>query len=475
MDDEAFPSADEAAWRTLVERSLKGRSFETLSTRAADGFVYGPLYPRMAEASPLAHCSDGPWIIHQRVDDPDAERAGRQARTDLEGGAGALSLCFAGSLAARGFGLSPDADTVAKALEGVALDLVTLRLEPCRDTEAAAEAIAKLVEARGQALPNLAIDLCHDPLGVAAFTGHLSGDGASVRSAAAQHFRRWREIGFSGRLAEADARIFHDAGATAGQELGAVLAAAVEHLRSGEAAGWSVAEAAAAIGFTLSVDQTQFEQIAKLRALRLLWARVLEACGEARPAPARIHAETSFRMMAAMDPHTNVLRATIAAFSAGAAGADSLTVLPHTLALGLADPAARRLARNVQVILQEETGLARVLDPAAGSGAIETLTELTAEVAWSEFQKIEAEGGLAASLVSGALQSRIADARLAAEHRLEAGQPPIVGTNLYPPKDERSHPLLEAEPVVETTTGGGGVSLEPLRPCRLAASLETAR
>ena len=469
MEDGAFPKADEAAWRALVDRSLKGRNFETLATRAADGFVYGPLYGRMAEAAPLARGDDAPWIIHQRVDDPDPERAGRQARTDLEGGAGGLSLCLAGSLAARGFGLSPNIDAMAKALDGVALDLITLRLEPSRDVTVAAEAIAELAGARNQALDTFAIDLCLDPLGIAAFEGRLPDDVAAVRSATADRFRIWRDMGFAGRLAEADGRIFHDAGATAGQELGAVLAAAVEHLRAFETAGWSVAEAAAAVGFTLAVDQTQFEQMGKLRALRLLWVRVLEACGEAAPPPARIHAETSFRMMAAKDPHTNILRATIAAFAAGAAGADSLAVLPHTAPLGLADPAARRLARNVQIILQEETGLARVMDPATGSGAIETLTELTAEVAWGEFQKIEAEGGLAASLVSGALQSRIADAVIAADHRLEAGQTPIVGTNLYPMKDERIHPLLDADPIVETPTAGGGTPLEPLLsapPCR---------
>ncbi|MEX6508131.1 methylmalonyl-CoA mutase family protein [Jiella sp. M17.18] len=475
METVAFAAADAAEWRALVAKSLKGKSFETLSTRAADGFVYGPLYPRKADAEPLARAGSRPWTVFQRLDDPDAERAGGQAREDLAGGASGLALAFAGSLAGRGFGLAPEAEAVRRALDGVRLEMIALRIEPCRDIGGAAEAIEALAGARGQGIETLAVDLCRDPFAVAAFDGRLAGDAAAMRRQAADFARAVRERGFRGRIVEADGRIYHDAGATAGQELGAVLAVAVEHLRGLEAAGLSLAEAAGAIGFTLPVDQTEFEQIAKLRALRLLWARVLEACGEAAPPPARIHAETSWRMMAAKDPHTNILRATVAAFAAGAGGADSLSVLPYTAPLGLADPAARRLARNTQLILQEETGLSRLVDPAAGSGAIEALTDLTAEVAWGEFQKIEADGGIAASLASGALQGRIADARAAARHKLDEGEAGIVGANLYPPDAERVHALIEAEPTVAAVATTGGIACEPLAPCRLSEAVETAR
>ncbi len=147
--------------------------------------------------------------------------------------------------------------------------------------------------------------------------------------------------------------------------------------------------------------------IAKLRALRLLWAKVAAWCG-AGPATATIHAETSWRMLTRRDPYVNILRNTVAAFTAGVGGADSLTVLPHTQPLGLPDAAARRLARNTSLVLQEEASLWRVVDPASGAGGYETLTEELAAKAWAQFQEIEGEGGLLVSLVLGKLQARIA-------------------------------------------------------------------
>ena len=124
----------------------------------------------------------------------------------------------------------------------------------------------------------------------------------------------------------------------------------------------------------LSADADQFLTMAKFRALRLLWARIEQGCG-LTPKPLFIAAETAWRMLTQRDPYVNMLRATMATFSAGLGGADSITVLPHTLALGLPDAFARRAARNTQLVLLEESNLAKVADPAAGSGGIEALTQ----------------------------------------------------------------------------------------------------
>ena len=123
-------------------------------------------------------------------------------------------------------------------------------------------------------------------------------------------------------------------------------------------------------------DADQFLTLAKFRALRLLWARIEESCG-LTPKPLFIAAETAWRMLTQRDPYVNMLRATMATFSAGLGGANAITVLPHTLALGLPDAFARRVARNTQLVLLEESNLAKVSDPAAGSGGIETLTQRT--------------------------------------------------------------------------------------------------
>ena len=135
----------------------------------------------------------------------------------------------------------------------------------------------------------------------------------------------------------------------------------------------ALAAARRMIYFRLSADADQFLTIAKFRALRKLWARIEAACGLS-PEPAYVAAETAWRMMTRRDADVNMLRTTIAVAAAGLGGADSITALPHTAALGLPDTFARRVARNTQLILLEESNLAKVADPAAGSGAIEDIT-----------------------------------------------------------------------------------------------------
>ncbi len=151
------------------------------------------------------------------------------------------------------------------------------------------------------------------------------------------------------------------------------------------------------ISFRLVADQNQFLTIAKLRAFRRLWTLVLNAWGI--PAvPAFVHAETAWGMQTKRDPWVNILRSTIATFAAAVGGADAITTIPHTAVVGEPDKAARRLARNLQSILLEECNLHRVADPAAGAGGIEELTDALASAAWAEFQQIDREGGLIASI-----------------------------------------------------------------------------
>ena len=180
--------------------------------------------------------------------------------------------------------------------------------------------------------------------------------------------RRPARAGFAGPTARVDTRAYHEAGASEAQELAAALATGVAYLRALESAGIRSPRRARALSFLIVADADEFLTVAKLRALRRLWARVEEACGLA-PEPIRLHAETAWRMATRRDPWVNLLRATIAAFSAGIGGADGVTVLPFTAALGLPDAFARRLARNTQLILLEESNLARVADPAAGAAA----------------------------------------------------------------------------------------------------------
>ena len=180
--------------------------------------------------------------------------------------------------------------------------------------------------------------------------------------------------GFHGPFAVADGRVIHNAGGSEAQELAFALASAVAYLRALEGFGMPLEAARDAIYFRLAADADQFLTMAKFRAARKLWARIEAACGLV-PKPVQLTAETAWRMMTKRDPYVNLLRTTIAVAAAGLGGADAITVLPHTAPLGLPDAFARRLARNCQLVLLEESNLARVADPAAGSGAIEALTE----------------------------------------------------------------------------------------------------
>jgi methylmalonyl-CoA mutase len=353
------------------------------------------------------------------------------------------------------------------------LDIVHLRIEPHPEGPALLAALMGLAARRGLAPAALSLDAGIDVIGPLASAGRLPEDDAALRADVGALAASLVADGFAGRLIEADGRVYHDAGASEAQELGAALATAVYHLRALADAGMPVATAADTIGFTLSADQQQFLVTAKLRALRLLWRRVLDLSGVDAPAPTRLHVETSYRMMAARDPHANILRTTIAAFAAATGGADSLSVLPFTAANGLPEERARRLARNTQLILREESGLGRVADPAAGSGGIEALTDALAEAGWQEFRQIEAEGGIFASLKAGLLQARIAATREVRDTEIAAGRRPIVGVTLYPLAEERVAPVLIARKETHrddlTATAGA-----PLRPHRLAENAEAA-
>ncbi len=346
-----FPQASREAWLVRVGAVLKGAAFdERLVTRIDEAISVEPLYGQ--RAGPRAErAGAGPWTIVQRVDHPNAEAANAQAHDDLSNGATGLALVMEGAQTARGHGLAT-AD-LGRALAGVALHAIALRVEGSAE---AAQALMGLIES--QPLDPARLDLSF---------------GLSDPALAAEIAGR----GFAGPILEADGRAWHEKGATAAEEMGAVLATV---------APWLDLLPATSIGITLAAGQDMFLTLAKFRAMRLLWARLLEVNGVA-PANLRLHGETSFRMSASRDPHSNILRATAAVFGAGLGGADTIAVLPFSIAQGLPDRFARRIARNVQNILLAESSLWRVADAASGAGYVEHLTEALCEKAWGHFQR----------------------------------------------------------------------------------------
>jgi methylmalonyl-CoA mutase len=249
------------------------------------------------------------------------------------------------------------------------------------------------------------------------------------------------------RAITVDGPAFHNLGANATWELAASIAAAVAYLRLLTGSGIPVGEALRQISFRLAADDDQFMTLAKMRALRQLWARVAEVVGDPEDGGAVVHAETSLPMMTQRDPWVNMLRSTLAAFGAGVGGADTVLVFPFDVAIaggfpGTARSFARRIARNTQLLLLEESHVGRVLDPAGGSWFVEDLTKQLAEQSWQHFQAIEAHGGFvhARDYVGDQIAEMAARRTDDVAHRRTA----ITGVNEFPNLGEPPLPQNES-------------------------------
>jgi methylmalonyl-CoA mutase len=508
-----FPAATREQWQRLVEgvlaKSGKPRSGEpesgergpagaaaeeALATEVEDGLRVQPLYtaedgagapdpgwpgfaPFTRGARAQGHAVDG-WDVRQQHADPDPRRANEAVLADLENGATSLWLTVGNG------GLPIDA--LPDVLTGVYLDLAGVVLDAGADFGPAAERLFALY-AGGAGGPGsvaapvpaaaVAGNLGADPLGLLARTGDDSdlGNGAGTSSlleqAAALAGRCAREFGGL-RALTVDALPYHDAGASAAQELGLSLATAVAYLRVLTDAGLSAAEAAGQLEFRYAATADQFLTIAKLRAARRLWARVAEVSGigpdgadqrrpgaqgqpeaQRRPEAQRQHAVTSTVMMTERDPWVNMLRTTVACLAAAVGGADSITVLPFDSALGLPNDFSRRIARNTQAILHDESSLARVTDPAGGSWYVERLTDQLARAAWDWFQQIERAGGQRAALRDGLVAERVAANWAKRSANLARRREAVTGVSEYPN-------LAEAPVVREPAPARAGGSTE---------------
>ena len=456
----AFPPAERDRWREMVKGVLRrsGAAEEDtpldeieglLTRRSYDGVPIAALYtrddappgrpglaPYIREVRPEGEGVAG-WDVRQRHAHPDPAVTREAVLADLENGATSLWL----GLGDRGLPVAG----LSEALRGVLLDLAPVALDAGARTAEAAEAFLSLVTERGNAA-EASGNLGADPLGLAARTGAPG----SLDEAAALALRCVR--GFPGmRAVVADGTPYHDAGGGDAEELGAAVAAGVAYLRALTGAGLGVDEAFGQIEFRLAVNADQFFSIAKLRALRRLWTRVAEVSGAAEGTAARVHAVTSSAMMTRRDPWVNMLRTTIAAFAAGTGGADAVTVQPFDARLGLPDDFARRIARNTQTLLLEESSLARVVDPAGGSWYVESLTEGLARAAWTWFTGIEKAGGLAAALESGLVAERLAATWAKRRRDIARRKAPLTGVSEFPNLAET---LPEREQAPEQARGG---------------------
>jgi methylmalonyl-CoA mutase len=388
---------DARVWEKLTRTTLDGVEIPPLGIRdALEGLppTGEPGAAPYTRGTALSRPDEG-WDVRTHLADPDAKRAAADALTDLENGATSLWL----SLGHGGIAVE-DLPTV---LDEVHVNLAPVALDCPDDPVGAAEAFCALLDDRG-VTPASGTSLAVDP-GSATVRGYdrdVASDVARLVELARQH----------GTLAfTVDATVVHDHGGHDAHELGAALAAGAHYLRlMTDDLGLTVEDAAALIDFRYAVSDEQLLSIAKLRAARRTWARLLELSG-APDAPGQVqHAVTSRAMLTKHDPWVNMLRGTVAAFAAGVGGASSVTVLPFDEALGIPDALGRRVARNTSSLLIHESHVARVTDPAGGSYAVEQLTDSLARRGWEELQRLEADGGIFTSLdTDGGFSDRIRD------------------------------------------------------------------
>jgi methylmalonyl-CoA mutase len=450
---------DSLVWDKLARTTLDGVAVPPLATpeTVQDVAPAGqPGRPPYTRGNAVSRPEQG-WDVRAQLADPDPARSAADALTDLENGATSLWV----TLGRGGIAV----DDLATVLEKVYVDLAPVVLDARHDPVGAAEAFLALLTDRGVA-PAPGTSLGGDPIGAGirpvveegvvrdARCARSSGTDARLEATVLRLADLARSHGI--RALTVDGTAVHDSGATDAQELGYSLAVGAEYLRilTGPG-GLDVATAASLVDFRYAATDEQFPTIAKFRAARRLWHRVLELSG-APEAPGQVqHAVTSRPMTTKYDPWVNLLRGTVAAFAAGVGGADSVTVLPFDHAIGLPDPFSRRIARNTSSLLIHESHVAKVTDPAGGSYSVERLTADLADAGWAQLQHIEAEGGIRASLAmeDDGLLTRVREqAAKPRQRQIATRRRPITGVSEFPNVEEQ---LPQRQPHPE-----GAIALE---------------
>ncbi len=398
------------------------KAMARLRTATVDGLVIEPLYTAddaPASAGGRTRASHAPsgtaWDIRALHEDGDVATTNAAILDDLAKGATSLWLVTGeGAIATNRL---PDA------LAGVRADLAPVAVTSTDDPEAAAEALLAWFAAAGAGNGNLGVD----PLAHAAATGTPADLGGLV--------------GWVDRVADhpgvkpyvVDVRVYDEAGAGDVDQLAFAVATGIAYARALAEAGIAAEKAFGLIDFRVTANADQFTTIARLRALRRLWARVGEVLDVPEAARGAVqHAVTSRRMVTRDDPWVNLLRGTIATFSAAVGGAEQITTLPYDDAHGLPSAFSRRMARNTQLVAAEESNLYRVADPAGGSWYVESLTDQVATKAWARVQEIEAAGGMAEALASGMVTQWIAAVVSERGKRLATRRQPITGVSMFP-------------------------------------------
>lgn len=480
--DEFAPTSYEA-WKAEAVASLKGGEFDKkLLTKTYEGVTLRPLYTQ-ADVDALnapdtfpgyrdylrnAHIGgylSAPWTIAQSVGTATPERANALLKEEISRGANGVNV----TLGEQGVPVASAAEMKAL-LTGI--DLATHPLQ-MNCGASALEALGWLAEAK-TCFGGASGCVGADPLGALACTGGLSRTLDELYNDMAESVKLAAEKAPGLRTVLIDGNVYANGGANAVQEVACVLAVASAYLTALTERGVDIDAAAGAIRVSLSLGANFFMEISKLRAARVVYAQMVAAFGgneEARKID--VFARTSDFTKTVYDPYVNLLRATTEAFSGAMGGVDAMEVAPLDAAYGSSDDQTRRIARNIQIMLQEEFNLLEPIDPAGGSWYVETLTAELAKSIWAEFQKIEAAGGMAAALKVGSVQADIAKVLDKRFQKLATRADRAVGTNMYANMTEK--PLDRPARAVSKAVAGAAESVTAIVPRRWTEQFESLR
>lgn len=440
---EEFPPVSTEAWEEAIRKDLKGADYaRKLMWQTEEGLAVKPYYRKedIAGLDSLRQsraCSsiaagrrlDGDWLIREEIDAINPEEANQAAQRAVAAGAEQIAFLHANVQNGSDLGLL----------------LVNLQEVPIH-FQNAGKALLRLLTTREK-----------------------------ERSASAQLSSGWNPFESPAFAAEIllalppgfvpftiDGSGFEESGASAVQEIGFTLAAAIDFLGEMTSRTIEVDRAAAAIEFSFAIGANYFFQIAKLRAFRILWARVQESFGgKQQSVPARFHARSSRWNKTIYDPHVNILRATTEAMSAALGGADSISVAAFDECYRAPNEASRRMARNTQIVLKQEALLSRVADAGAGSYYLEFLTDFIARESWKIMQGIESAGGFGKANASGQLAKALNESMAAREKAVVERRRVFTGTNQYADPSEKA--LDRIDPMHRSVERRGARSYEQLR------------
>ncbi len=458
-----FPLPTYEEWKAQVEADLKGASFEKkLITKTYEGIDLKPIYTRK-DIENLPHLKNFPgsenyvrgtrasgytdqsWLICQEIPYADAEDFNAALKNDLERGQTAVDLTldsatklgldadFAGVEKVGDSGLSISAkNSLARALKDVDLEKYPIFVRTGFSSLPILALLAAHLNEKNFNLKNLRGSFEADPIGYIAENGSLPvswdfifDEMAKVVNWSTENMPNVKTIGVDGSL-------YHNSGASAVQELALVLATGNEYFSVLIDKGIPAEEIANKLRFTFAVGPFYFMEIAKLRAAKILWSKILEAYGvDENDRKMNIHVRTSRHNQTMIDPYVNMLRTTTEAFSAIVGGIDSMHTNPFDESFAVPDQFSRRIARNTQILLKEESHLDKLIDPAGGSYFVESLTSEVAEKAWKLFQEIDAKGGMIKSLEANYPQTLIAETDSERRKNLSNRKDVLVGTNMY--------------------------------------------